>query len=222
MAFQLSSSFVDHVVNGFNSLLPRIPNAAFDLLLGFLAIRLLVRAARVVMKVTNFPTGLRYVLTSILETFLWLVLTITILRDLGFGSIVVFFTGSLAAIGLAMAVGGGTLLSDIIAGIFLAQDRDFNVGDEVKVGEKANPTEGVIERMDARRIRIRDGEGILHVLPNSLVERQEWVVLRRRHEVNALVKATKTAKKFAAEAREKRAALMGKKSRVRKNDQSTS
>jgi hypothetical protein len=47
-------------------------------------------------------------------------------------------------------------------------------------------------------------------------------VLRRRHEVNALVKATKTAKKFAAEAREKRAALMGKKSRVRKNDQSTS
>jgi small-conductance mechanosensitive channel len=216
--FQFSSTFVDHVVNGLNTLLPRIPNALFDLLLGWVAIRLLIRAARLVMKATNFPTGLRYVLTSIIETFLWLILVVTILRDLGYGSIVVFFTGSLAALGLAMAVGGGTLLSDIIAGIFLAQDRDFNVGDEVIVGEIGERVQGVIERMDARRIRIRDAEGILHVLPNSLVERKEWVVIRRRHEVNALVKATKTAKKLAADAREKRAALVRKRRAIRKND----
>jgi small-conductance mechanosensitive channel len=217
MALQLSSTFVDHVVNGINGLLPLVPNALFDLLVGVLAIRIIIRVARLVMKATNVPTGLRYVLTSIVETFLWLLLVIMILRDLGFGGIVIFFTGSLAAIGLAMAVGGGTLLSDIIAGIFLAQDRDFNVGDEVIVGE--TPTQGVIERMDARRTRIRDEKGILHVIPNSIVERKEWVVLRRRHEVNALVKATSAAKKIAAGARAKRAAIVRKRSGVRKNDQ---
>src|SRR6266436_5043183 len=145
MSFQFSSSFVDHVASGINNILPRIPNALFDLLVGYLAIRLFIRLARLIMKVTSFPTGLRYVLTSIVETFLWLILVITILRDLNFNSVVAYFTGSIAALGLAMAVGGGTLLSDIIAGIFLAQDRDFNVGDEVIVGEQATPTQGTIE-----------------------------------------------------------------------------
>jgi moderate conductance mechanosensitive channel len=217
MSFQLSSSFVDHVVTGINTLLPKIPNALFDLLVGFLAIRLLIRTARLIMKATSFPTGLRYVLTSIFETLLWLLLAITILGELGFSGVVVFFTGSIAAVGLAMAVGGGTLLSDIIAGVFLAQDRDFNVGDEVIVGEP--PTQGVIERMDARRTRLRDAKGTLHVLPNSLVERKEWVVVRRRHEVNALVKATTAAKKLGEAAREKRAAVVRKRHALRKNEQ---
>jgi moderate conductance mechanosensitive channel len=219
MGLQLSSTFVDHVVGGINALLPLLPNALFDLLVGILAIRLLIRMARLLMKATSVPTGLRYVLTSIIETFLWIALVIVLLRDLGLGGIVLFFTGSLAALGLAMAVGGGTLLSDIIAGIFLAQDRDFNVGDEVIVGEQPDRVQGMIESMDARRIRIRDDKGILHVLPNSLVERKEWIVLRRRHEVNALVKATKTAKKLAADAREKRAAMVRRRREARKNDQ---
>jgi small-conductance mechanosensitive channel len=199
MSFQLSSSFVDHVVTGINTLLPKIPNALFDLLVGFLAIRLLIRTARLIMKATSFPTGLRYVLTSIFETLLWLLLAITILGELGFSGVVVFFTGSIAAVGLAMAVGGGTLLSDIIAG--------------------EPPTQGVIERMDARRTRLRDAKGTLHVLPNSLVERKEWVVVRRRHEVNALVKATTAAKKLGEAAREKRAAVVRKRHALRKNEQ---
>ena len=50
------------------------------------------------------------------------------------------------------------------------------VGDEVIVGE--TPTSGVIESMDARRTRLRDDNGVLHVIPNSVVERKEWILLR--------------------------------------------
>jgi small-conductance mechanosensitive channel len=156
------------------------------------------------MKVTHVQPGLRGVVTSILETFMWLLLTIALLSELGFSGIIYFFTGSIAAIGIAMAAGGSTLVADIVAGVFLARDNDFNVGDIVIVGE--TPTLGTIESMDARRTRLRDDNGVLHVIPNSVVERREWVVIRKRGTPGAFVKATKAAKRLGAAALEKRAA----------------
>jgi small conductance mechanosensitive channel len=84
-------------------------------------------------------------------------------------------------VGLALGAGGATLASDILAGIFLAQDKDFNVGDEISAGEK--PTEGILESMDMRRIRVRDKDGRLHVIPNSIIERKEWVVLTKKRDL---------------------------------------
>jgi hypothetical protein len=55
----------------------------------------------------------------------------------------------------------------------------------------------------------------LHVLPNSLVERKEWVVLRRRAEITPLMKTASRLKTAALE----KAAVVRKKSRLRKNDQ---
>jgi small-conductance mechanosensitive channel len=217
MAVDLSTNFTDHIVNGINNVLPRLPNALFDLLLGILIIRLVVRVARLAMKVSHVQPGFRQVLTSLIEITMWIFLTIALLGELGFSGVIYFFTGSIAAIGIAMAAGGSTLVADIIAGIFLSRDRDFNVGDEVIVGE--TPTLGVIEHMDARRTRLRDDKGVLHVIPNSVVERKEWVVLRRRSEVSAFVKATKAAQRLRDAAREKRAASRRKNQEVRENDQ---
>jgi small-conductance mechanosensitive channel len=116
-----------------------------------------------------------------------------------------------------MAAGGSTLVADIIAGIFLARDADFNVGDEVIVGER--PTMGVVESMDARRTRVRDENGILHVLPNSVIERKEWIVIRKHPEVTALVKATKAARRLGAVARKRRTPAESKKTPVRNSAQ---
>ena len=217
MGIEITTSFTDHVVKGFNRLLPLLPNALFDLLLGILIIRVLEKVAKVVMNLLHLQPGLRDVLSSIIAILMWVYLTIAILGELGFNGVIYFFTGSVAAIGIAMAAGGSTLVSDVIAGIFLARDRDFNVGDEVIVGE--TPTLGVIEHMDARRIRLRDDKGILHVIPNSLVERKEWVVIRRRKEVSALVKATTAARRIGAAAIEKRVASARQRKVVRRNEQ---
>lgn len=197
----LSSPFTDHILDGVNRLGPKIPAAFFDLLLGILLIRIITRISKRIMKWVRVPAGLRGVLNSIFESFLWILLVINLLNELGFSGIIYFFSGSIAAIGIAMAAGGSTLVSDIVAGIFLARDTDFNVGDEVEVGE--TPTRGIIERMDARRIRIRDKKGILHVVPNSVVERKEWIVITRRSEISALARATKVAKNLGAAARGK-------------------
>lgn len=217
LSLDLSTNFTNHIVNGINTVLPRLPNALFDLLLGILIIRLLVRAMKFSLKLTHVQPGFRQVLTSVMEIMMWIFLTIALLNELGFSGVIYFFTGSVAALGIAMAAGGSTLVSDVIAGIFLARDRDFNVGDEVIVGE--TPTMGVIEHMDARRTRLRDSNGVLHVIPNSVVERKEWIVVRRRHEVSALVKAAKTAQRLTAVAKEKGAEVARKSRRVRNNDQ---
>jgi moderate conductance mechanosensitive channel len=195
-SIDFSTSFGDRILDGLSDLLPRLPEAVFNLLVGILIIRLTTRIARRLMKWFGVPSGLRGVVSSILESFLWIFLVIHLLTVLGFQGVIFFFSGSIAAIGLAMAAGGSTLVSDIIAGVFLAQDSDFNVGDEVIVGE--TPTQGVIERMDARRIRIRDKKGVLHVIPNSVVERKEWVVVKRRSEISTLARATKAAQQLAA------------------------
>lgn len=206
MNLQFSTSFTSHIVHGLDTILPRLPNALFDLLLGIILIRLLVRLVRLSMKVANVQQGLRDVITSVIETIMWLLLTIALLNELGFSGIIYFFTGSIAAVGLAMAAGGSTLISDIVAGIFLARDVDFNVGDEIEILlPTGTMTRGHIESMDSRRTRLRDARGLLHIIPNSVIERNEWIVHNKRPGLGALVKATKAAKHIRAVAREKRA-----------------
>ncbi len=215
--FELNTTFVDHILNIGKGLQADLPVFMFDLLVGILVIRISVRVLRTVLKLTHIQIGLRYVLTSIIETFLWIFLSITLLNELGFKDVLLPFAGSIAFIGFAMAAGGSTLLSDIIAAIFLARDHDFNVGDEVIVGEPV--AQGVIERMDARRTRLRDKKGRLHVIPNSLVERKEWVVVSRSSEITVMAKAANTAKRLGTKALEKRPTFSAKKKQLRNNEQ---
>jgi len=177
------------IIDWLNHVVPRIPLVVLGVLIGILAVRMLVRLARVLLKFAKLPKGLRQIIVSIIETALWLLLTILVLGWLGFGSIIVFFSSSALAIGILLAAGGSTLLSDLVAGIFLARDSDFNVGDEVRAGDSG--TQGVIESMDVRRVRLRDDKGLLHILPNSIVERKEWVVIHRRAELSELLKNSK-------------------------------
>ena len=129
------------------------------------------------LSLTGIPKSFRQVVGSVVEIILWACLSILVLQTLGFGGIITFFTGSILAIGLVMAAGGSTLASDIVAGLFLSGHPDFNVGDVVIAGEV--PTEGTVISMDSRRVRLLDQQGRLHILPNSIVERKEWVLVNR-------------------------------------------
>ncbi len=217
MNFTLNSTFADHVVKTVQDIAHMLPGALFDLLLGVLIIEVLIHLTRLIMRLLNVAPGLRGVWSGIIQTGLWIFLSIAIMNDLGFSGVIYFFTGSIAALGLAMAAGGSTLVADVVAGIFLARDEDFNVGDEIIAGE--TPTLGVIESMDSRRVRLRDDNGVLHVIPNSVVERKEWMVIRRSPEVSPLKRAAKVARRAAVAAAEKSASVARKNSRIRKKDQ---
>ena len=217
MNFTLNTTFANHIVMTVKHIVPLLPGALFDLLLGIVIIQFLTHLIWLGMKLLKVAPGLRGVWSGIIQTILWIFLTVAILNELGFSGVIYFFTGSIAALGLAMAAGGSTLVADVVAGIFLARDEDFNVGDEIIAGE--TPTLGVIERMDSRRVRLRDEMGVLHVIPNSVVERKEWMVIRRGPDMSPLKRAAKVARRAAVAAREKSASVGRKKPLVRKNNQ---
>jgi small-conductance mechanosensitive channel len=173
-----NNPLTDPIVNGVNHLLPRIPGAVVELLFGFVLIRLLSWIAQAFIGLVRLPKGLKGILISLVDALLWIFLAIVVLQSLGLHDIAIIFSGSLAAVGLAVAAGGSSLAADILGGIFLAKDRDFNIGDEVIAGE--DKTTGVIEAMDMRRTRIRAIDGKLHVIPNSVIERKEWVLLAKK------------------------------------------
>lgn len=181
-------SFSDPLIEGMNDILPKIPKAIIALVAGYIAIKLFSVLARGILGAFRLPQGLRGILISVIDGLLWVFLIISVLQTLGMGNLVLILSGSLAAVGLAIASGTSSLVADIVAGIFLSKDKDFSVGDEVIAGEK--PTEGTIESMDMRRTRIRDKDGQLHVIPNSVVERKEWVVLAKKPTKPRKVKRT--------------------------------
>ena len=130
---------------------------------------------------TRLPKGLRGIVLSLIDALLWVFLTISVLQALGLSNLALIFSGSVAALGLALGSGASSLAADVLAGIFLAQDKDFDVGDEIIAGEK--PTQGIIENMDMRRTRVRAKDGRLHIIPNSVIERKEWVLIDRRKDL---------------------------------------
>jgi len=169
-----NTSLTDPLVNGAEHILPRIPEAIAALLFGWVLIKLVSWSAHFLIGFAHLPRGLKGIIISLIDAALWIFLIIGLLQVLGLNNIALAFSGSIAAVGLAIGLGAQSLVGDILAGVFLAKDRDFSVGDQVKAGDS---TEGIIESMDMRRTRIRDKQGQLHVLPNSVVERKEWILI---------------------------------------------
>lgn len=174
---QLDTNLTGHFISSLNRILPNIPSALLFLLIGLIAMRILSAIVRGTLRLGRLPKGLAGILTSLFDALLWVFLAIAILQQLGLSNLAFAVSGSVAVILLGLANGATDLTKDILSGVFLARDRDFNVGDTVRAGE--TPTEGTIESMDMRRVRMRGQDGQLHVLPNSAVEQKEWVVLER-------------------------------------------
>lgn len=167
--------FVDPIVKVF----PRIPNALLILTLGiiFIKISIIVLDRFLSLRVIKLPNGLKGILISVVRLFLWVFLFIFIISNLGFNNLALAISGSTAILIFFLSSGAGGLIADTISGIFLVGDPDFNVGDKVKAGEK--DTEGIIYDMDMRKTRIKDKKGDIHVIPNSIIEKKEWIVLEK-------------------------------------------
>ncbi len=66
-------------------------------------------------------------------------------------------------VGLAVGFGAQTLVEDVISGLFVLIEQQFNVGDVIEVDGVA----GSVEKMTLRATFLRDLEGTSHVIPNS-------------------------------------------------------
>lgn len=105
-------------------------------------------------------------LIELVRFFYWVLIFAFILNIFNFEEIALALGGSLAVLGLGLAKSISSLASDLISGIFLIFDTDFNVGIQVKAGG----VEGVVESIGIRKVKIRDGSDELHVIPNQKVD----------------------------------------------------
>lgn len=103
---------------------------------------------------------------------LWVLTIAVILNILGLKEISIALGGSIALLGLGLAKSVADVAGNLIAGIFLILDEDFNVGARVKIDK----VEGIIESLNIRKTKVRDAEGNLHIFPNKDVDGEVFVI----------------------------------------------
>lgn len=69
-------------------------------------------------------------------------------------------------LGLAVSFGSQSLVKDVISGIFIILEDQFNVGDKVKIIDKY---EGYVDRITLRLVVLRNAKGDLVYIPNSQI-----------------------------------------------------
>lgn len=84
-----------------------------------------------------------------------------VLHTLGI-NILPLLTGA-GVLGLALSLGTQTLVRDLINGVFILLEGQFELGDTIQVGDHV----GVVEQMTLRVTHLRDEKGNLHILPNG-------------------------------------------------------
>ncbi|MCL4473678.1 MAG: mechanosensitive ion channel family protein [Actinobacteria bacterium] len=92
------------------------------------------------------------------------VVSLMVLRELGY-DIGPLIAGAGIA-GIALGFGAQTLVKDIIGGFFILLEGQFYIGDVIKAGT-APGVQGKVEDIKLRTTLLRDGEGILHIIPNG-------------------------------------------------------
>jgi small conductance mechanosensitive channel len=68
--------------------------------------------------------------------------------------------------GVAIGFAGQSLVKDIINGFFILLEDQIRVGDIVEVGGIS----GVVEKINLKLTRLRDLEGNVHFIPNSIID----------------------------------------------------
>jgi small-conductance mechanosensitive channel len=153
--------------------------AVITLIIAYLVLKIVVSLVKHDLLRRRVPTALVGILTTILGAMFWYFVVMAILSTLpGFNDMVlamgIIFAFFILAIGLATS----GVLKELVSGAFLVTDQDFGAGFRVKAGG----VEGIVESVDIRKSRIRDSSGNLHVVPNSIVEPNEWTVYERQSE----------------------------------------
>jgi small conductance mechanosensitive channel len=70
-------------------------------------------------------------------------------------------------VGLALGVGAQSLIKDFITGFFIILEDQFAVGEYIVCGDMA----GTVEDIGFRVTKLRDGTGVLHVIPHGAITR---------------------------------------------------
>lgn len=158
-------------------LITRLPGALLTLFLGWIFITLIQSVFGLVLQAAKVNKALQQILQPTLGAILWVGVVALVCQSLGLNQIAIALSGSIAIVGIGIASGANKLVSDVLAGLFLARNRDFKIGQHLKIGD----VEGQIHSLDSRKVRLLASDGSLHVIPNTKFDEQSWQLLPTKH-----------------------------------------
>jgi small-conductance mechanosensitive channel len=103
------------------------------------------------------------ILRTTLNAILWTLTAIQILTIVGVNLGPLLASAGVA--GIAIGLAAQTIVKDILNGMLIILEDQFNVGDVVRLTGMT----GTVEAMSLRRTELRDGDGTLYVVPNSQI-----------------------------------------------------
>ena len=172
----MRASYLDLISVQLLAFVPRAVGALVTLLVGVLLLRLALPAARAGLKRAGIAQAAPFVLTAVTAAG-WVVILSATFQVLGLSELALGLFGGTVLLLLLVAWTASGAAADLLAGLFLAQDPDFNVGARIRTGGPEQFVEGEIVALDLRKVRLRDEAGRLHILPNRLVEAAPWTLL---------------------------------------------
>lgn len=112
---------------------------------------------------------------SVSKGLLWFSALLITLSILGFSEIAAALGTAAGFVALGVSLALKDVLSDTVAGVYLAKDPDFNNGDNIEV----DGIKGEIKDVGLRKSRIRLEDGNLRVLNNSDAEKK-WTLIENK------------------------------------------
>lgn len=104
-------------------------------------------------------------LKSILRYVVYFIAGIMILREFSIDTTSILAGAGI--VGLAVGVGAQSMVRDLITGFFIVFEDQFSVGDYITTAELS----GIVEEIGLRVIKLRDLNGVLHIVPNGSISR---------------------------------------------------
>lgn len=103
-----------------------------------------------------------------LQVIAWLVLIVVILSALDVPLGPLF--ASAGIVGVALGFGAQTVVKDTLAGLFIALEGQFDVGDTVELQTEGGLVAGTVEGLNLRVTTVRQFDGTLSMVPNGTIQ----------------------------------------------------
>lgn len=171
----MNYSIFGEIIDDFMLYVPKLPPLLLIIVVGSFVIRLLQRVLQKMMVIT----GLNTILLSFINAFLgfacWVFIISLSFSILGFPSISLAFSGSIALIIVGVASNASSLIQDLLAGIFLIAEPEFTIGTKVRV----NNIVGTVVGLDIKKTKIMDLEGNIHVISNKVFDSSIYCIEKK-------------------------------------------
>ena len=151
-----------------------VPKIVLVVIGAYVLIRVLRAVARksAELQIRKLPPGVRVqqvrtvasVLTSIGVFVISFVAMLMVLGQLGLNLGPMLASAGIA--GLAIGFGAQTLVHDFINGFFILLENQYDIGDTIRIAG----VKGTVERMSLRNTVLRDEDGTVHMVPNSVIQ----------------------------------------------------